>query len=48
MKDNTLMPGEVYGGQLHIDRPSSDGGKAYSITVYVGPDRHDLSVRQGS
>jgi hypothetical protein len=47
IKDNTLMPGEVYGGQLHIDRPSSNAGKAYSITIHVGPDRHDLNVQQG-
>jgi hypothetical protein len=36
IKDNTLMPGEVYGGKLHIDRPASNSGKAYSITIHVG------------
>jgi hypothetical protein len=47
IKDNTLMPGEVYGGQLHIERPANQSGKAYSVTIQVGPDRHDLNVRQG-
>jgi hypothetical protein len=36
IKDNTLMPGEMYGGQLHIDRPANASGKAYLIRIQVG------------
>ena len=49
IKDNTLMPGEWYGGQLHLaplvagDSPA----KTYSISITVGPDRHDITVVQG-
>lgn len=50
IKDNTLMPGEWYGGQLHIAPLVSDDGpaKTYSITVLVGSDRHEISVTQSS
>jgi hypothetical protein len=35
IKDNTLMPGEWYGGQLHLAPPTDQGGgqKAYSIVT---------------
>ena len=38
IKDNTLLPGEWYGGQLHLQPPSSDDGpvKIYTIVVVVG------------
>jgi len=49
LKDNTLMPGEWYGGQLHIaPLASQDGQKAYTISVSVGPDRHEIQISQGT
>lgn len=49
IKDNTLMPGEWYGGQLHIAPLVSDDGpaKTYSIAVMVGSDRHEITIAQG-
>ena len=49
IKDNTLMPGEWYGGQLHIAPPTDqDGGKkSYTIVITVGQDRHVVDVNQG-
>ena len=49
IKDNTLMPGEWYGGTLHVAPPQqSDGGasKTYSIAVLVGSDRHEIDIQQ--
>ena len=49
IKDNTLMPNEWYGGQLHLSPPASDNAtKIYTITVFVGKERHDISVVQGA
>lgn len=50
IKDNTLMPGEWYGGQLHIAPPTeqSSGQKMYSIVIMVGSDRHVIEVAQGA
>ncbi|UPT83833.1 hypothetical protein HAP41_0000025820 [Bradyrhizobium barranii subsp. apii] len=49
IKDNTLMPGEWYGGQLHIAPPTDQGGaqKSYTIVITVGGDRHVIDVAQG-
>jgi hypothetical protein len=48
IKDNTL-PGEWYGGQLHIaPLASQDGPKVYTIAVTVGSDRHEIRITQGS
>lgn len=49
IKDNTLMPGEWYGGQLHLAPPTDQGGgqKTYSIVIKVGPDLHVIEVAQG-
>ncbi|OPY95759.1 hypothetical protein A5906_07260 [Bradyrhizobium sacchari] len=49
IKDNTLMPGEWYGGQLHLAPPTDTGGgqKTYTIVITVGPDRHVIDVAQG-
>jgi hypothetical protein len=49
IKDNTLMPGEWYGGQLHLAPPTDQGGsqKLYSIVITVGGDRHVIEVAQG-
>lgn len=50
IKDNTLLPGEWYGGQLHISPPSSEQGgrKTYVIAMTVGADRHEIEVTQES
>jgi len=51
IKDNTLMPGEWYGGQLHIQPLVSDSGsgsKSYQIVLNVGPDRHEINIAQGN
>jgi hypothetical protein len=52
IKDNTLMPGEWYGGTLHVAPPaeasSGAGPKRYSIALTVGPDRHEIDVVQES
>lgn len=49
IKDNTLMPGEWYGGQLHIaPLVSSDSNKTYAISVLVGSERHEIQVTQGA
>jgi hypothetical protein len=49
IKDNTLLPGEWYGGQLHFEPPASGEGKpkAYTIEVRVGDDLHSIDVVQG-
>ncbi|WGR82244.1 hypothetical protein MTX25_32765 [Bradyrhizobium sp. ISRA432] len=51
IKDNTLMPGEWYGGQLHLAPPvSSEGGgpKNYTIVITIGTDRHVIDIAQGA
>jgi hypothetical protein len=49
IKDNTLMPGEWYGGQLHLAPPTDQAGgqKTYTIVITVGSDRHVIDVAQG-
>jgi len=49
IKDNTLMPGEWYGGQLHLAPPTDQAGgqKTYTIVITVGNDRHVVEVSQG-
>jgi hypothetical protein len=49
IKDNTLMPGEWYGGQLHLAPPTDQGGgpKTYTIVITVGNERHVIEVSQG-
>jgi hypothetical protein len=49
IKDNTLMPGEWYGGQLHLAPPTDQAGgqKTYTIVITVGSDRHVINVGQG-
>jgi hypothetical protein len=49
IKDNTLMPGEWYGGQLHLAPPTDQGGaqKSYTIVITVGTDRHVIDISQG-
>jgi len=47
IKDHTVMPGEHYGGQIHISPPESQSGaKNYLITVVVGNESHQFRVTQ--
>jgi hypothetical protein len=48
IKDNTLMPGEWYGGQLVLQPLSSDGDgpKTYTIALLVGTERHEIDISQ--
>jgi hypothetical protein len=48
IKDNTLFPGEWYGGQLQFESPEGSGPKAYVITVQVGADVHQINVLQSA
>jgi hypothetical protein len=49
IKDNTMMPGEWYGGKLYLAPPTDQEGgqKAYTIVITVGPDRHVIDIAQG-
>ena len=46
---DTLLPGEWYGGQLHLAPPTDQGGaqKTYTVVIIVGTDRHVIDVAQG-
>jgi hypothetical protein len=48
IKDNTLLPAEWYGGQLHLQPLISDSAprKTYSIALLVGSDRHEIEIVQ--
>jgi hypothetical protein len=50
IKDNTLLPGEWYGGTLHVAAPAeaegASGAKSYAIAMTIGPDRHEIDVVQ--
>ena len=46
IKDNTLLPGEWYGGQLQFDPPAGSSGKSYVITLPVGGEVHQIEVAQ--
>jgi hypothetical protein len=50
IKDDTIMPGEWYGGQLYIQPLMSEGGstKYYKIAIQVGSDRHEIQIAQGA
>lgn len=50
IKDDTLMPGEWYGGQVQIQPLISEGGatKYYKLAVLVGSDRHEIKIAQGT
>ena len=49
LKDNTVMPGEWIGGQVHIAPPAKTAGmKEYRITVTIGSDVHEIDVAQGA
>lgn len=50
LKDNTVMPGEWIGGQLHFAPPQSvEGGapKEYQIDIRLGDETHSIVVSQG-
>jgi hypothetical protein len=38
IKDDTLLPGEWYGGTMQFDAPSGNAAKNYNITVQIGDD----------
>jgi hypothetical protein len=46
LKDNTVMPGEWYGGSIVLVPPSKadDGGATYVITVSFGGEEHTFSI----
>lgn len=46
IKDDTLLPGEWYGGLLQFDAPVGSAPKSYNITVQIGSDTHQISVTQ--
>ncbi len=49
IKDNTMMPGEWYGGQLHLSPPTvpaNGSQKSYTIVITVGGDRHVVDISQ--
>lgn len=48
IKDDTLLPGEWYGGQLQFEAPTGSAPKSYSITVQIGSDIHQINVIQTS
>ena len=51
IKDNTLLPGEWYGGQLHLQPLLSESAgtqKTYTISLVIGSDRHDIDIVQGA
>lgn len=48
LKDNSIMPGEWIGGQLHFTPPEAETGqsKQYTISISIGGDVHDIDVTQ--
>jgi len=48
IKDHTVLPGEWYGGQLHVSPPASEGSgpKTYSVALQIGNERHEIDVVQ--
>jgi hypothetical protein len=50
IKDNTLLPGEWYGGQLHFEAPQGSSGdsKSYVISIPIGSEVHEIEVVQGA
>jgi hypothetical protein len=42
-----IMPGETYGGALHLQAPENEaGGKHYIIRVQVGSEHHEIRAQQ--
>lgn len=48
MKDNTVLPTEWVGGQLHMEAPTGTANeiKTYVITIPVGDEVHEITVSQ--
>jgi hypothetical protein len=49
IKDNTLLPGEWYGGQLVFVSPSGEGTEAkkdFRLTIPIAGETHVVTVRQ--
>jgi hypothetical protein len=50
IQEHTLLPGEWYGGTLHVQPPEAatdvNGPKRYAIAMTVGSDRHEIEVIQ--
>lgn len=50
IKDDTILPGEWYGGRLYLQPLASSGSngvpKTYSFTLLVGQDRHVIDIVQ--
>jgi hypothetical protein len=44
IKDNTLFPGEWYGGQVQFDPLNDNVGKTIVISIQVGSDLHQIEV----
>lgn len=49
IKDNTLLPGEWYGGQLHFVTPFGDGTdskKEFRVNIAIAGETHEISVKR--
>jgi len=48
LKDNTVMPGEWYGGTVVLAPPekAQEGATAYTIAVAFGGEEHSFAVSQ--
>jgi hypothetical protein len=49
IKDDTIMPGEWYGGQLHLQPlvpAENKEPRTYSVALLVGADRHIINIAQ--
>ena len=49
IKDNTIFPGEWYGGAMHVSPPTnppSGSEKNYSLALTIGADQHVIQVSQ--
>jgi hypothetical protein len=48
IKDNTLLPGETYGGRLAIQGPDGDTpSRSYTLLLPIGSDVHEFNISQG-
>jgi hypothetical protein len=48
IKDNTIFPGEWYGGVLKFEDPPGRPPFSFRIIVTVGGDVHEVDVMQSS
>lgn len=49
LKDNSVMPGEWIGGQIHFAPPEAEAGqsKQYTISISLAGEVHEIDVTQG-